>query len=76
MFDDKEQKSLIDNNKQQILSLEKEISISETKLQENNYYKSILYEQGKPLEKVVRDIRQCKMPKTLFRLMENHFLIF
>ncbi|ALT69319.1 hypothetical protein [Methanobrevibacter millerae] len=70
MFDDKEQKSLIDNNKQQILSLEKEISISETKLQENNYYKSILYEQGKPLEKVVRDILQDMLKKDLSKFKD------
>lgn len=53
MFDDKEQKLQIEENEHKIKLLEEDITNAENKLKENNYYKSILYKQDKPLVKVV-----------------------
>lgn len=53
MFDDEEKKLFIEQRKQEIQLLEEEINTAENKLEENNYYKSILYKQDKPLVKVV-----------------------
>ncbi|ALT68231.1 hypothetical protein [Methanobrevibacter millerae] len=53
MFDDEEKKLFIEQRKQEIQLLEEEINTAENKLEENNYYKSILYKQGKPLVKIV-----------------------
>lgn len=53
MFDDEEKKSFIEQKKQEIQLLEEEINRAEIKLEENDYYKSILYKQDKPLVKVV-----------------------
>ena len=53
MFDDEEKKLFIEQRKQEIQLLEEKINTAENKLEENNYYKSILYKQGKPLVKIV-----------------------
>ncbi len=53
MFDDSKQKEIIKNKSSQINKLESEITIANEKLEKNNEYKSILYTQGKPLEKTV-----------------------
>lgn len=53
MFDDSKQKEIIKSKSSQINKLESEIAIANEKLEKNNEYKSILYTQGKPLEKTV-----------------------
>lgn len=53
MFDDSKQKKLIEKNNSQINKLYSEIDIANEKLEKNNEYKSILYTNGKPLEKTV-----------------------
>lgn len=57
-FNDKQQKEIIDTNNKKIDELTKEINSARTQLQINNNYKTILYENGKPLEKTVRTILQ------------------
>lgn len=56
MFDDSKQKEIINENYSQIDKLCSEIEIAKEKLEKNNEYKSILYKQGKPLEKTVLKI--------------------
>ena len=67
MFDDKEQKLQIKENEDKIKSLEEDITTAENKLKENDYYKSILYKQGKPLVKVVfkmlEEMLDCDLSK-------------
>lgn len=56
MFDDLDQKQLIEENTDKILELETENKEAQEKLDKNNEYKSILYKQSKPLENAVRSI--------------------
>lgn len=56
MFDDNKQKKIIEKNNNQINKLKKENKKAENKLKLNKQYESILYKQGKPLEKSVRKI--------------------
>lgn len=58
MFDDVEQKQLIEENTAKINELTSENEVARNKLDENNKYKSILYKQSKPLEEGVRLILQ------------------
>ena len=58
MFDDEKQKNTITKSKKEIKKFNEIINNAEEKLKENNYYKSILYTQDKPLEKTVRNILQ------------------
>lgn len=55
-FDDKHQKSLIKENEEQITVLNQLIDTAKDKLAKNLYYKSVLYESGDNLVKVVFDI--------------------
>ena len=55
-FDDKQQKSMIKENKEQITVLNQQIDTAKDKLAKNLYYKSVLYESGDNLVKVVFDI--------------------
>lgn len=55
-FDDKEQKNAIQERNKTIEQLKAEIISAEEKLKINNYYKSVLYENGNNLVKVVFDI--------------------
>lgn len=57
-FTDKQQKEIIDTNNKKIDELTEEINSARTQLKINNNYKTILYENGKPLEKTVRTILQ------------------
>lgn len=56
MFDDFNQKQMIEKNIQKISELEKENKNAQEKLNENNEFKSILYKQSKPLEKIVKQM--------------------
>lgn len=56
MFDDEKQKKLISKNKSQINELNSKIDVANEKLRINNEYKSILYTNGKYLEKTVLKI--------------------
>ena len=56
MFDDLEQKQLIEENTYKIKELETENIEAQEKLHKNNEYKSILYKQSKPLENAVKPI--------------------
>lgn len=56
MFDDLEQKQLIEENTDKIQELETENKEAQEKLDKNNEYKSILYKQSKPLENAVKPI--------------------
>ncbi len=58
IFDDKEQQSRIDSNRQKIIEIENEIEIAQSKLKDNLKYKSILYTNGNELVNVVFDILQ------------------
>lgn len=55
-FDDKQQKSMIKENKEQITVLNQQIDTAKDKLAKNLYYKSVLYASGDNLVKVVFDI--------------------
>lgn len=55
-FDDKHQKSLIKENQEKISELNCQIDSAKDKLAKNLYYKSVLYESGDNLVKVVFDI--------------------
>lgn len=57
-FDDKKQREIIINNNKKIEELSKEINSAENQLKTNDKYKSILYKNGKSLEKTVRFILQ------------------
>lgn len=80
MFDDKEQKLQIKENEDKIKSLEEDITTAENKLKENNYYKSILYKQGKPLVKVVfkmlEEMLNCDLSKFKDVYKEDFLLEF
>ena len=80
MFDDKEQKLQIKENEDKIKSLEEDITNAENKLKENNYYKSILYKQGKPLVKVVfkmlEEMLNCDLSKFKDIYKEDFLLEF
>lgn len=56
MFDDLDQKKLIEENTDKIHKLETENKEAQEKLDKNNEYKSILYKQSKPLENAVKSI--------------------
>lgn len=56
MFDDLEQKQLIEENTYKIKELETEKREAQEKLDKNNEYKSILYKQSKPLENAVKPV--------------------
>lgn len=58
MFDDLEQKQLIEENNNKINELKVKNENAQNKLDKNNKYKSILYKQSKPLEESVRQILQ------------------
>ena len=58
MFDDLEQKQLIEENTNKINELKAKNENAQNKLDKNNEYKSILYKQSKPLEESVRLILQ------------------
>ena len=58
MFDDLEQKQLIEENTNKINELKLKNENAQNKLDKNNEYKSILYKQSKPLEVSVREILQ------------------
>lgn len=55
-FDDREQKNIVQDSNNKIQQLKAKIINAEEKLEKNNYYKSILYESGNNLVKVVFDI--------------------
>lgn len=55
-FDDQQQNSLIQNNNKKIEELQQQNMQANEKLAQNSYYKSILYESGVNLVKVVFDI--------------------
>lgn len=80
MFDDKEQKLQIKENEDKIKLLEEEITKAENILKENNYYKSILYKQGKPLVKVVfkmlEEMLNCELSKFKDVYKEDFLLEF
>ena len=80
MFDDKEQKLQIKENEDKIKSLEENITNAENKLKENNYYKSILYKQDKPLVKVVfkmlEEMLNCDLSKFKDVYKEDFLLEF
>ena len=56
MFDDLNQKRLIEENTNKIHELETKNKEAQEKLDKNNEYKSILYKQSKPLENAVKSI--------------------
>lgn len=56
MFDDQNQKTLIQNSKKQIADLEEQIKLSKEVLNSNSKYKSILYTTGDELVDVVKEI--------------------
>ena len=57
-FDDKNQKSLIKENEEQITVLNQQIDTAKDKLAKNLYFKSVLYECGNNLVAVVFDMLQ------------------
>lgn len=77
-LDDEEQIDLIVENEEKIKELDSLIKVSQNKLDQNDMYKSVLYENGNELVKVVFDMIENMIGCSLTEFMdENHedFLI-